>query len=65
MKVSEAEGLRDSECGCNFEPFVFIECRRALPGETGANGLGVPPAAALGIIGQVASRPVNKIEKSG
>ncbi len=38
-KKSQAKGLRDPKYGCTFEPFVFIECRRALPGETGANGL--------------------------
>jgi len=39
----EARGLRDPKCGCSFEPFVFIECRRALPGETRANGLELVP----------------------
>ena len=38
-KKSQAKGLRDPKCGCTFEPFVFTECRRALPGETRANGL--------------------------
>ncbi len=39
LKKSQAKGLRDPKCGCTFETFVFTECRRALPGETGANGL--------------------------
>jgi len=38
-KKSQAKGLRDPKCGCTFEPFVFTECRRALSGETRANGL--------------------------
>jgi len=38
-KKSQAKGLRDSEHGRSFEPFVFIECRWALPGEARANGL--------------------------
>ncbi len=39
LKKSQANGLRDPKCGCTFEPFVFTECRRALPGEIRANGL--------------------------
>jgi len=44
LKISQAKGLRDPECGCTFEPFGFIrtfgdECRRALPGETGVPGV--------------------------
>ncbi len=54
--VSRIKGLRDPKCGRTFESFVFIECRRALPGETRIKGAGAPPVAALGIIGQVASR---------
>ena len=42
LKISQAKGLRDPECACTFEPF-FIDCRRALPGETGANGLALVP----------------------
>ncbi len=43
LKKRQAKGLRDPECGCTFEPFVFIECRWALPGETSANGLELVP----------------------
>ena len=25
LKISQAEGLRDPKCGCNFEPFDFIK----------------------------------------
>ena len=42
-KISQAEGLRDPKYGCIFEPFVFIECRRALSGETRANVLAPVP----------------------
>ncbi len=46
-KISQARGLRDPECGCTFEPFVFIECRRAMPGETRANVLELVPLPLL------------------
>ena len=64
FRISQAKGFRYSNGGCTFEPF-FIECRRALPGETRANGLGAgaPPVAALGIIGQVTG-PSLKLVKS-
>jgi len=40
---------------------MSLECRRALPGENQAKiGVGAPPVAALGIIGQVASRFLGK-----
>ena len=39
QKISQAKGLRDPKCGGSFEPFVFIESRWALPGETRANVL--------------------------
>jgi len=33
LKISQGKRFRDPKCGCSFESFVFIKCRRALPGE--------------------------------
>ena len=67
LDISQTKGLRDPKYGYTFEPFVFIECMRALPGETGVLGvahsthwlkflLSPPVWAASAEIGQVASR---------
>ena len=57
LKISQAKGLRDPEGGCSFEPFIFIVQAGSARGDQGERtGAGAPPVAALGIIGQVASR---------
>jgi len=57
ISISQGKGLRDPKHGCTFEAF-FLLSLGGMPGETRANGLALVPLpfAALGIIGQVASR---------
>jgi len=59
-RVDSMRGLRDTDYECTLSLSFLL--RRACQGRPGRTaGAGAPPVAALGIIGQVASRlPVNE-----
>ena len=64
LETLRQKGSETSSAGVALCPSFFTECRRALPGETGANRTGdsASPVAAPGRIGQVVSRsPINMV----
>ncbi len=55
LQINQVKGSETPSAGVPLSPLFLLNIG-GMPGETKIKGAGAPPVAALGIIGQVASR---------